>query len=230
MVIVTPTYDDPAALDELLDAVSMLSVEIKIIPPSGRSDVTLLGVSEQGQYQIIDIQRTRISEWRRTFKLVEDYVIAATALVLLSWLMLLIAAAVRLESKGPALFRQRRTGLNNNEFFIYKFRTMTTEIQPSGFRQVERGDRRVTRIGRFLRRTSLDDLPQLLNVLRGEMSIVGPRPHPIELNHSYAPRMHLFNKRHSVKPGITGWAQIHDHRGPVETLIGMHQRLKCDLY
>ena len=226
LVIVAPPYEDPAELSELIDAVSMLSVDIKVIPPSGLSYVPLLGISEQGQHQFIDIQRTRISEWGRMFKLVEDYVFAGIGLILLSWLLLLIAAAIRLESKGPALFRQRRTGRNNEEFLIYKFRTMTTEPLPAGFRQVRRGDRRVTRIGRFLRRTSLDELPQLLNVLRGEMSIVGPRPHPIELNHAYAPRMYLFNKRHSVKPGITGWAQIHDHRGPVETLLGMHQRLR----
>lgn len=230
MVIVAPPYENPAELDDLLDAVSMLSVEIKLIPPSGLSYVPLIGISEQGQHRFIDIQRTRISDWGRMFKLIEDYVIAATALVLLSWLLLLIAAAIRLESKGPALFRQKRTGLNNSEFEIYKFRTMTTEPRPGGLKQVERGDRRVTRIGRFLRRTSLDELPQLLNVLRGEMSIVGPRPHPIELNHAYEPRVHLFNKRHSVKPGITGWAQIHDHRGPIETLVGMHERLKYDLY
>ena len=228
-VIITPPRN-PEDLDEVLNALSMLSVEIKVIPPSGLSEVPLLGISEHGPYQLIDIQRSRISEWGRMLKWLLDYVTAATALLLLSWLLLLIAAAIRLESRGPVLFKQRRTGLNAEEFMIFKFRTMLTNDTPATFRQTRRDDSRVTRIGRFLRRTSLDELPQLLNVLRGEMSIVGPRPHPIELNHTYAPHIHLFDRRHSVKPGITGWAQIHDHRGPIESSLGMRQRLNYDLF
>ncbi len=229
MVIVAPP-NDPGELDRLLNALSMLSVEIKVIPHAGLSAIPLLGISELGQNQLIDIHHSRISDWGWMLKAILDYATAAIALVMLSWLLLAIAVAIRLESKGPVLFRQKRTGLNNEEFMIYKFRTMFTESGRTAFRQTRHGDSRVTRVGRFLRRTSLDELPQLLNVLRGEMSIVGPRPHPIELNHTYGPHIHLFNRRHSVKPGITGWAQIHDHRGPVESSLGMRQRLNYDLY
>jgi Undecaprenyl-phosphate glucose phosphotransferase len=230
VVIVEPPTDDPETLGQILNSLSMLSVEIKVIAPKGLSHVSLMGISRQGQNQFIDIQRSEISARGRILKFVMDNLVAGVALIALSWLLLLIALAIRLESRGPALFKQRRTGLNNKEFMIFKFRTMRQETGPSKFRQAQRGDSRVTRLGRFLRRTSLDELPQLFNVLRGDMSVVGPRPHPVELNLEYAPQLYLFNKRHSVKPGITGWAQIHDHRGPIATPDGMHQRLSYDLY
>lgn len=230
VVVIAPSYRDPAELDWILNAISMLSVEVKILPPQGIAHISLLGISQHDGRQFIDLQRSRVSDWGRLFKLAEDYLIALAAVVLLSWLLLIIATAIRLESAGPVLYRQARTGLNNKEFQIYKFRTMRAEPEGTAFRQTARGDDRITRVGRFLRRTSLDELPQLFNVLRGEMSIVGPRPHPVELNGLYAPNLHLFNRRHSVKPGITGWAQVHDHRGPIEDRDDMLKRLNYDLY
>jgi putative colanic acid biosynthesis UDP-glucose lipid carrier transferase len=229
-VIISPPEGDSATLSKILNALSMLSVEVKVLAPIGLSDVALKGISTQGHAQFIDIERSKISARGKIAKMAMDYFIAATSLVLLSWLLVLISLLIRLESKGPALFTQRRTGLNNHDFMIYKFRTMRQESAPSAFRQAQRQDDRVTRVGRFLRRTSLDELPQLLNVLKGEMSIVGPRPHPVELNLAYETKFHLFNKRHSVKPGITGWAQIHDYRGPIFTSDDMHRRLSHDIH
>lgn len=229
-VIIVPNYDEPEQLEKILNAVSMLSAEIKVVPPSAFANLPLLGVSKHDHEQFIDVQHSRVTDWGRMFKLLEDYVVAALAVATLSWLFLLIAALIKLESPGPVLFKQSRTGLNNRIFSIYKFRTMVHDSESRGFEQTKTRDPRITFIGRILRRTSLDELPQLLNVLRGEMSIVGPRPHPVELNEAYQSQVWLFNKRHSVKPGITGWAQIHDHRGPIDSLTGMQQRLHFDLY
>lgn len=230
VAIVAPPPGDPASIDKLLNAISMLSVEIKIVPPPGLAHLPLIGISRFKEHQFLDLQREPISDWGRLLKRLEDISIALAALVVLALPLALIAAAIKLESRGPVLYKQRRTGLNNREFTIYKFRTMEVERTPGDFRQTQRNDPRVTRVGRFLRRTSLDELAQLLNVLKGEMSIVGPRPHPIDLNRIYEAQMHLYNKRHSVKPGITGWAQIHDHRGPVDTPQQMLKRLNCDLH
>ena len=230
LVIVAPEYSNPEQLNFILNEIGMLSVEIKVLPPSALSTLPMLGISSQGEQKFIDIQHSRVTYWGRFLKALEDYSIAAVSTVLLSLPLLIIAIAIRMESPGPVLYRQRRTGLNNQEFMIYKFRTMVSEQKNKGLVQTGRTDKRVTRVGRFLRKTSLDELPQLFNVLKGEMSLVGPRPHPIELNEAYEPLVNLFNKRHSVKPGITGWAQIHDHRGPVDTALGMQRRLNYDLY
>ena len=136
-------------------------------------------------------------------------------MVLLSPLLLLIAVAIRLDSKGPVLFRQRRHGFNHRVFSVWKFRTMNVMEDGEDMVQAVAGDHRVTRVGRILRRTSLDELPQLFNVLKGEMSVVGPRPHPLALNNRYQELMESYSSRHKVKPGITGWAQINGFRGGV---------------
>ncbi len=220
-------------LDHTAEAINELSVmpaEIKLYPPFGAGYIPLRGVSSHGMAQFVDLQRKSVSDWGHVAKLVEDYAIASVALVLLSPLLALIALAIKLESRGPVFFTQLRNGLNNRPFRVYKFRTMQVGGTNTVFRQAQRNDPRVTRVGRFLRRTSLDEVPQLFNVLLGEMSIVGPRPHPLELNQSHADKLPLYNKRHSVKPGITGWAQVNDHRGPTTTLDEMRKRLECDLY
>lgn len=144
--------------------------------------------------------------------------------------MACIAAAIRLTSPGPAVFRQKRYGLDGRPFEIWKFRTMTTvEDGETSFSQARRGDSRVTSLGAFLRRTSLDELPQFINVLQGSMSIVGPRPHPIALNESHRARIAGYMLRHKVKPGITGWAQVNGFRGETDTLEKMRRRIECDL-
>jgi putative colanic acid biosynthesis UDP-glucose lipid carrier transferase len=172
-----------------------------------------------------------LAGWNTVLKRGEDLVLGSLMLAALAMPMLAIAIAVRLDSPGPALFRQGRSGFNNNPITVFKFRSMThdTKRDEHGVVQARRGDARVTRLGRFLRRTSLDELPQLFNVLRGEMSLVGPRPHAIVHNQHYAGLIDGYLGRHRVQPGITGWAQVNGFRGETDTLDKMQARLTFDL-
>lgn len=159
-----------------------------------------------------------------------DITLAAAALLALAPLLVLIALLIRLDSQGPVLFRQTRTGLHGRQFRIYKFRTMRVQEDGCVVRQATKGDSRVTRIGSFLRKTSLDELPQLLNVLRGEMALVGPRPHALAHDVHYGAEIAAYNSRFAVKPGITGWAQINGSRGETPTLAHMQHRAELDLW
>lgn len=161
-------------------------------------------------------------------KTVVERCLAALALVLLAPLLLLIAVAVKLSSPGPVLFRQQRHGWNGRIIEIWKFRTMY-QHQDDQVRQASRHDPRVTPVGRLLRRSSLDELPQLFNVLRGDMALVGPRPHAVLHNLYYSERIQAYMARHRIKPGITGLAQVNGHRGETETLEKMQQRVAADL-
>jgi putative colanic acid biosynthesis UDP-glucose lipid carrier transferase len=158
-----------------------------------------------------------------------DIVLAGTALLLLAPLMLLIALAVKITSKGPALFRQRRYGLNGEEIMVYKFRSMTVTEDGAVVTQATKSDKRVTPLGRILRSTSLDELPQLLNVLEGKMSVVGPRPHAVAHNEQYRKLISGYMIRHKVRPGITGLAQVNGLRGETETIEKMSERVRFDL-
>jgi putative colanic acid biosysnthesis UDP-glucose lipid carrier transferase len=158
-----------------------------------------------------------------------DLVLASVSLILLAPILLLIAAAVRLSSTGPALFRQRRYGLGGEEIRIFKFRTMRVCEDSAEVVQARRVDDRVTPLGRILRRYSIDELPQLLNVLRGNMSIVGPRPHAVTHNEQYRKLINGYMIRHKVRPGITGWAQVNGLRGETDTIDKMHARVEYDL-
>jgi putative colanic acid biosynthesis UDP-glucose lipid carrier transferase len=157
-------------------------------------------------------------------------VLSLLALVFAGPLMLAIAALVKFTSPGPVLFKQRRYGLNGEEMFIYKFRSMTVCEDGPTVKQATRNDQRFTRIGRILRRTSLDELPQILNVLQGKMSFVGPRPHAVAHNELYRKLISGYMIRHKVRPGITGWAQVNGLRGETETLDKMRRRIECDIY
>ena len=158
-----------------------------------------------------------------------DVLGATLGLLLTAPLLLLIAVAIRLESRGPVLFPQRRRGRAGRPFVIYKFRSMH-EQPPGRFRQATRNDPRVTRVGRMLRRLSLDELPQLLNVLEGSMSLVGPRPHPPELDDRFRPTLPSIDERYTVTPGITGWAQTNGSRGGTPHRADMQRRLELDRY
>jgi Undecaprenyl-phosphate glucose phosphotransferase len=160
-----------------------------------------------------------------------DRLFAAAALLALSPLMIVIAIAVKFSSHGPVLFKQRRKGVDGRIFTIYKFRSMRMHEQKAGvLEQARRNDPRITRVGAFLRRTSLDELPQFLNVLRGEMSVVGPRPHAIEHDNLYQKLVSGYIHRYRIKPGITGWAQVNGYRGETERVEKMEQRVAHDLY
>lgn len=155
-----------------------------------------------------------------------DRGIALLAILLLLPVLVIVAIAIRLESRGPALFLQDRTGLNGDVFRIFKFRTMTVGADLA---QARRGDARITRVGAFLRKTSIDELPQLLNVLLGHMSLVGPRPHAVAHDAFFSPKVANYMARYAVKPGMTGWAQINKARGETETVEKMARRASLDL-
>ena len=159
-----------------------------------------------------------------------DITAASCALVLLSPLFLLTAILIKLDSRGPVFFRQHRRGYNHREFRIFKFRTMTTLDNGDRVEQARVNDPRVTRVGRVLRKSSIDELPQLLNVLKGEMSIVGPRPHAVAHDRFFETRIDRYARRLNVKPGITGWAQVNGFRGETSTDEKMSQRVAHDLY
>jgi putative colanic acid biosynthesis UDP-glucose lipid carrier transferase len=162
-------------------------------------------------------------------KRAEDIVLSSVILALIAVPLLVIAAAIKLTSPGPVLFRQRRYGLDGRPIEVWKFRSMTVQENGSVVRQATRNDARITPLGGFLRRTSLDELPQFFNVLRGEMSIVGPRPHAVAHNEQYRKQVSGYMLRHKVKPGITGWAQINGWRGETDTLDKMRKRVEFDL-
>jgi putative colanic acid biosynthesis UDP-glucose lipid carrier transferase len=166
----------------------------------------------------------------RSLKRGLDLLVALPLLVLLAPLLAVVALAVRLDSAGPALFRQRRLGRNGGVFRILKFRTLHVVEDGDQIRQVTKDDPRLTRIGSFLRRTSIDELPQLINVVRGEMSLVGPRPHALAHDRYYTARIQNYALRQIVKPGITGWAQVHGFRGETATLEEMRRRIDFDVW
>jgi putative colanic acid biosynthesis UDP-glucose lipid carrier transferase len=167
--------------------------------------------------------------WKRWLKRVEDLVLGLVLLALCALPMLAIALAIKLSSKGPVFFRQKRHGEGGVEFEVLKFRSMTTQENGGDVVQARRADPRVTRVGGFLRRTSLDELPQFINVIAGDMSLVGPRPHAIAHNALYRTKILEYMRRHKVKPGITGWAQVHGLRGETDTLDKMVARVEHDL-
>ena len=188
--------------------------------------------------RIVESPLARVSgdpsdERRALVKRLQDLVVGALAAILLAPVLLGIAIAIRLDSPGPVLFRQRRYGFNNEEIVVWKFRSMREGVaDPTCARQVCAGDDRVTRVGRFIRRTSLDELPQLINVLKGEMSLVGPRPHAVGMKTAGTESARLvatYAHRHRMKPGITGWAAINGSRGPVETPEAVRQRVALDI-
>jgi putative colanic acid biosynthesis UDP-glucose lipid carrier transferase len=159
-----------------------------------------------------------------------DRVFASVALILLLPLFLVIATAIKVTSPGPVFFKQPRLGLNGRKFNVYKFRSMKVHQEHGVVKQATKGDPRITPIGAFLRRTSLDELPQFINVLLGDMSVVGPRPHALQHNEMYKDLLEFYMLRHRVKPGITGWAQIHGHRGETDTVDKMAKRVQFDLH
>ncbi len=187
-----------------------------------------------GANPVISIGERPLKDWRGAKKACFDYAGAALALALLSPLLALIAIAIKLDSPGPTLFRQPRLGFNNRMFLCYKFRTMhanMTDIMAD--KQTVRGDPRITRVGKWLRKLSLDELPQLVNVLNGTMSLVGPRPHAPNTkaaDRPFAEVVRQYAVRHRVKPGITGWAQVNGWRGETTTVEQVENRVRCDLF
>lgn len=183
-----------------------------------------------GPIASLHLLRPPLSAFEIATKRAFDIAVSATALVMLAPLFAVVAALIRLDSPGPALFRQTRYGFNQRPFGIFKFRTMRTMDDGPTIVQATKDDPRITRIGRSLRRWNIDELPQLLNVLRGDMSIVGPRPHALAHDESWGRNIALYARRHNVKPGITGWAQVNGYRGEISTDERLRGRIACDLH
>jgi len=170
------------------------------------------------------------SNSNRLIKRTEDLAFATLALVVFLPIMIITAIAVKLSSPGPVLFKQVRHGLSGKEINVYKFRSMTTQDNGDVVKQVTKSDSRITKVGQLIRKTSLDELPQLLNVLKGDMSMVGPRPHARAHNEEYRKQIPSYMLRHLAKPGITGYAQVLGYRGETDTLEKMQKRVDADLY
>ena len=218
-----------ARVQKLLDDLRDTTVSIYYVPMVFPFDTIQGGTSEFLGVPLIALCETPFHGTRGVSKRLTDLVLATLILVPIAPLMLLIAMLVPLTSRGPIIFRQRRYGLDGQHIVVYKFRTMTVTEDGAQIRQATRDDQRITPFGRFLRRTSLDELPQLLNVLQGRMSLVGPRPHAVAHNEQYRKLIKGYMIRHKVAPGITGLAQVQGMRGETETLEQMEQRIKYDL-
>ena len=203
---------------------------VYIVPADAVAGLFGLPIRRVGHSIAVETQRVPMSSFSRAVKRAIDIAIAASALLLLAPALLLIAAIVKLDSSGPVFFRQRRNGYRGREFRIIKFRTMSVLEDGEAVTQARRDDQRVTRVGRWLRKTSFDELPQLLNILRGEMSLVGPRPHAVAHDELYAKLIENYELRQHVKPGVTGWAQVNGLRGETPTVDLMFRRIEFDLW
>jgi Undecaprenyl-phosphate glucose phosphotransferase len=233
-VVIALPHSAEARLLDLLRSLRVLPVDIVLAPDLMGFNAADQETAEMAGLKLHSLAHRPIREPQRLIKTAIDFAAASAALVFLSPLLLLIALIIRFDSDGPILFRQRRQGLGDRLFDVFKFRTMYCDLaDPKGANQTKRGDPRVTRIGAFLRKTSLDELPQLLNVLRGEMSLVGPRPHTPHMligDKKHYEIVSEYSFRHRVKPGITGLAQVNGYRGAVDTPDQLKARVDLDLY
>jgi Undecaprenyl-phosphate glucose phosphotransferase len=232
-VVIAVPWNAPDRLLSWTKCLSDVPADILLCPAVPDRSLAQCGVVYLNGLPLLRLSQRPLSGWSYIAKAIEDRLLASLLLMFCGPLMLLIALLVRVDSPGPVLFRQKRHGFNNAVIDVLKFRTMRAEAAEFGavsVQQATRNDPRVTRVGRWLRRTSLDELPQLFNVLGGEMSLVGPRPHAVAHNEHYAKFIDGYLARHRVKPGITGWAQINGFRGETSALEEMAGRIQCDLY
>jgi len=229
MIFISQPLSAQPRIRTLIDELQDTTASIYFLPDVYIFDLMQARFDNVGGMPVIAIRESPFMGVNSTVKRASDIVLASLFLLLLAPLMAAIAIAVRWESPGPAIFRQRRYGLYGEEIIVYKFRSMTVMENDQAVVQASRQDGRVTRIGRVLRRTSLDELPQFINVLQGRMSIVGPRPHAVAHNEQYRKLIKGYMLRHKVRPGITGWAQVNGLRGETATLDKMEARIQYDL-
>jgi putative colanic acid biosynthesis UDP-glucose lipid carrier transferase len=230
MIFISLPMSAQPRIRKLLDELPDTTASIYFLPDVYIFDLMQARFDNVGGVPVVAICETPFYGVDSVVKNASDFVLALLILTLLSPLMLCIALAVKLTSPGPAVFKQRRYGLNGEEIIVYKFRSMTVSEDGSKIVQAQKNDQRLTKLGAFLRRTSLDELPQFINVLQGRMSIVGPRPHAVAHNELYRKLIRGYMLRHKVKPGITGWAQVNGLRGETQELEKMRARIEHDLH
>ena len=234
LLIITLPLVAETRLLQIMKKLWVLPVDIRLSAYTQKLRYRPRAYSYIGNVPLLDVFDRPLSGWNEIVKMFEDKIIASIALILLSPIMLATAIAVKLTSKGPVFFKQKRYGFNNELIEVYKFRSMYSDVcDPDAKILVTRNDSRVTPVGRFIRKTSIDELPQLINVLKGELSLVGPRPHPLQAkarDQLYHDVVDGYFARHKVKPGITGWAQINGWRGETDTEEKIERRVEHDLF
>lgn len=226
--IALPMTSQPRVLD-LLDDLKDTTTSIYFVPDIFMFDLIQARIDDVAGIPVVAVCETPFSGINGLIKRVSDIVMTLFLLIPLTPLMLMIGLGVKLSSPGPILFKQKRYGLDGQEILVYKFRSMTVTENGNSVIQATKNDKRVTKFGAFLRKTSLDELPQFINVLQGRMSIVGPRPHAVSHNETYRKIIKGYMIRHKVKPGITGWAQVNGLRGETDTIDKMQARIEYDI-
>ncbi|MDR0701173.1 MAG: undecaprenyl-phosphate glucose phosphotransferase [Azoarcus sp.] len=226
--IALPMATQPRIL-HLLDDLRDTTASIYFAPDIFVTDLIQGRLGSVGDMPVVAVCETPFTGFNGVIKRTADIVLSLLIMTLLLPVMLVLAIGVKLSSPGPVIFKQRRYGLDGKEILVYKFRSMTSCDDGAVIRQATKDDQRITRFGAFMRRTSMDELPQFLNVLQGRMSIVGPRPHAVAHNETYRKLIKGYMVRHKVRPGITGWAQVNGYRGETETVDKMEKRIEYDL-
>ena len=228
-VYITMPLGSQPRIVELLKEVQGTTASLFFVPDVFGISIIQGRLQDMNGVPVVGICETPFTGTNELVKRISDVVLATLILILISPVLLAIAIGVKLSSPGPVVFRQRRNGLDGEEIIVYKFRSMRAQDNGAVVQQAIKGDPRVTPFGAFIRRTSLDELPQFVNVLQGRMSIVGPRPHAVAHNEQYRQLIKAYMVRHKVKPGITGWAQVNGQRGETDTIEKMQARVEYDL-
>ncbi|MEX7596821.1 undecaprenyl-phosphate glucose phosphotransferase, partial [Klebsiella pneumoniae] len=228
-IYIAMDMQDDKKLKKLVKGLADTTCSVLLIPDIFTFNILQSRTEEVNGVPVVPLFDTPLNGINSVLKRLEDIVLSLIILILISPVLIVIACIVKYSSKGPILFRQTRYGMDGKSIQVWKFRTMVVQENGNVVTQAVRGDVRVTNVGRFLRRTSLDELPQFFNVLFGSMSIVGPRPHAVAHNEQYRTLIEGYMLRHKVKPGITGLAQIKGWRGETDTLEKMQKRVEYDL-
>ncbi len=229
-IFLSTTFDKLGVANGLMERLRTIPLPVRLIVSGAAAELIRNPVEPFDDALVFQAQRHPLSLSERALKRLLDLLLAGTAMLMLSPAMMIVALAIKLDSPGPILFKQLRYGANGRRFRILKFRSMTVMEDGAAVRQAQRHDPRVTRVGRIIRGSSIDELPQLWNVLRGEMSIVGPRPHAVAHDDHYEELIRRYAVRRRVKPGLTGWAQVNGSRGETPTVESMERRIGYDLW
>jgi Undecaprenyl-phosphate glucose phosphotransferase len=229
-ILLALPWEDTSRIELVREQIKALPVAARLLPDMKVRSLTNFAPSARQRVLAIEIQRAPLSRAQRLIKRSMDIVLAALAVIFFLPILIVTAIAIKLDSPGPVIFRQNRNGFNGRQFVIYKFRTMTVQENGAAVLQATRDDPRVTAVGRLLRSASIDELPQLFNVLKGNMSLIGPRPHALAHDSYFENVLSDYAFRHHVKPGITGWAQCNGARGATPSIEQITERVRLDLW